>query len=47
MLAQVALDDAEVAGLDVVVVGVLEHDAIAAFALGLVQGFVRRLNCAR
>ena len=46
-LAQIALDDAEVAGLDVVAVGILEHDAVAAFALRLVQRLVGRLDRAR
>ena len=46
-LAQIALDDAKVAGLDVVAIRILEHDAVAAFALGLIQRLVGRLNRAR
>ena len=46
-LREIALDDAEVAGLDVVAVGILDHDAVAALALRLVERLVGRLDRAR
>jgi hypothetical protein len=46
-LTQIALNDAEIAGLDIVAVGVLEHDAVAAFALRLIERFVGRLDRTR